>query len=186
MSFKGYGTLPYIAPEAWNSDKNTVQMDIYSMGIVFYELATLMYPYELNSNDVESYKNVHLFSRIRNIANLQDAVGVEVASIIMTMLQKPIQKRFRSWDEIEKQLENTESIKEDGMNSVVSMAISKKIQNDAQKQQQIETENKKHKHGVNNLKEALEGIDASSMFSSSIEIFDENKFLVYLGELLQK
>lgn len=41
MSFKGYGTIPYIAPEAWNSDKNTIQMDIYSMGIVFYELATL-------------------------------------------------------------------------------------------------------------------------------------------------
>ena len=46
MTFKGYGTSPYVAPEAWNNDRNTIQMDIYSMGIVFYELATLSYPYE--------------------------------------------------------------------------------------------------------------------------------------------
>lgn len=47
MSFKGYGTLQYIAPEAWKSEKNTIQMDIYSMGIVFYELALLDYPYDI-------------------------------------------------------------------------------------------------------------------------------------------
>ena len=55
MSFKGYGTLQYIAPEAWKSEKNTIQMDIYSMGIVFYELALLDYPYDITSNDVDAF-----------------------------------------------------------------------------------------------------------------------------------
>ena len=35
LTFKGYGTLRYIAPEAWNNEQNTIQMDIYSMGKFF-------------------------------------------------------------------------------------------------------------------------------------------------------
>ncbi|MCD4677851.1 MAG: serine/threonine-protein kinase [Desulfobacula sp.] len=31
-TFKGYGCIPYMAPEGWRFDKNTIQMDIYSMG----------------------------------------------------------------------------------------------------------------------------------------------------------
>lgn len=44
LTFKGYGSTKYVAPEAWNNDKNTIQMDIYSMGIVFYELAFYLFP----------------------------------------------------------------------------------------------------------------------------------------------
>ena len=145
MSFKGYGTIPYIAPEAWNSDKNTIQMDIYSMGIVFYELATLQYPYEIRTNDVETYRNAHLFSRVKNLYELQKNVGVDVASIIMTMLEKPTQKRFATWEDIDKQLKNTSAGTSESMNSVVSMAIAKKIQNDTKEQQRLEEENRKRK-----------------------------------------
>ena len=34
LTLKGYGILEYVAPEAWESDKNTVQMDIYSMQVL--------------------------------------------------------------------------------------------------------------------------------------------------------
>ena len=145
MSFKGYGTVPYIAPEAWHSDKNTIQMDIYSMGIVFYELAMLQYPYEIKSNDIEAYKNAHLFSRVKNVYELQKAVGVDIASIIMTMLEKPTQRRFTAWEEVDKQLRNTSSGTTEGMNSIVTLAIAKKIQSDTQEQQRIEEENRKRK-----------------------------------------
>lgn len=145
MSFKGYGTVAYIAPEAWNSDKNTIQMDIYSMGIVFYELATLQYPYEINTSDIEAYKNAHLFSRVKNTYELQKNVGVDVASIIMTMLEKPTQKRFVDWGTIAKQLGNTPSGTTERMNSIVNMAIAKKIRVDTQEQQRIEEENRRRK-----------------------------------------
>ncbi len=39
-TFKGFGHLLYMAPEGWTMEKNTIQMDIYSMGLVFYEIAT--------------------------------------------------------------------------------------------------------------------------------------------------
>lgn len=62
MSFKGAGTPLYMAPEAWDLSKNTIQMDIYSMGVVFYELATLQYPYSPMPQSYEECKSMHLYS----------------------------------------------------------------------------------------------------------------------------
>lgn len=145
ISFKGYGTLKYIAPEAWKSEKNTIQMDIYSMGIVFYELALLDYPYNIISNDLESYKNAHMFSRIERTKDLKNILGADVASIILAMLEKPIQKRLRLWEDIEKQLKKP-SLEEVGtLGNIVSLAIEKKIETDIKKQQEIEDKKREKK-----------------------------------------
>lgn len=145
MSFKGYGTLPYIAPEAWKSEKNTIQMDIYSMGIVFYELALLDYPYDIASNDMEAYRTAHMFSRIKGTNKLKNILGADVASIILAMLEKPVQKRLKSWEEIERQLGNPSLEVIGDIGNVVSLAIGKKLETDTRKQQQIEEENRKRK-----------------------------------------
>lgn len=145
MSFKGYGTLQYIAPEAWKSEKNTVQMDIYSMGIVFYELALLDYPYDIASNDVEAYRSAHMFSRIKRTNDLKNVLGADVASIVLAMLEKPVQKRLKSWEEIEGQLGNPSLEMVGNLGSIVNLAIGKKIETDTRKQQQIEEENRKKK-----------------------------------------
>ena len=145
MSFKGYGTLQYIAPEAWKSEKNTIQMDIYSMGIVFYELALLDYPYDIISNDVDAYRSAHMFSRIKRTNDLKNVLGADVASIILAMLEKPIQKRLKSWEEIEEQLGNPSLEANDDLGNIVSLAIGKKIETDTRIQQQIEEENQKRK-----------------------------------------
>lgn len=144
-SFKGYGTLQYIAPEAWKSEMNTIQMDIYSMGIVFYELALLDYPYDIVSNDVESYRHAHMFSRIKRTTDLKKAVGVDIASIIIAMLEKPIQKRMKSWEEIEEQLKKTSFEVACDLGNIVSLAIEKKIETDARIQQKIDEENRQKK-----------------------------------------
>lgn len=144
-SFKGYGTLQYIAPEAWKSEKNTIQMDIYSMGIVFYELALLDYPYDIISNDVESYRNAHMFSRIKRTTDLKKVVGVDVASIIIAMLEKPIKKRLKSWEEIEEQLKKPSLEVAGDLGDIVSLAIGKKIETDTRIQQKIDEENRKNK-----------------------------------------
>ena len=77
MTFKGYGTSPYVAPEAWNNDRNTIQMDIYSMGIVFYELATLSYPYEKPTvNDPIAFRSMHLFKPAINPSSINKNLPV--------------------------------------------------------------------------------------------------------------
>ena len=145
MTFKGYGTLPYIAPEAWKSEKNTIQMDIYSMGIVFYELALLDYPYDIASNDMEAYRTAHMFFRIKGTNKLKNILGADVASIILAMLEKPVQKRLKSWEEIERQLGNPSLEVIGDLGNIVSLAIGKKLETDTRKQQQIEEENRKRK-----------------------------------------
>ncbi len=145
MSFKGYGTLQYIAPEAWKSEKNTIQMDIYSMGIVFYELALLDYPYDITSNDVDAYRSAHMFSRIKRTNDLKNVLGADVASIILAMLEKPVQKRLKSWEEIEEKLGNPSLEANSALGNIISLAIGKKIETDTRIQQQIEEENRKKK-----------------------------------------
>lgn len=115
------------------------------MGIVFYELALLDYPYDVVSNNMEAYRSAHMFSRIERTTDLKNILGADVASIILAMLEKPIQKRLKSWEEIEEQLGRPSLEVVGDLGNIVSLAIGKKIEADTRKQQQIEEENRKRK-----------------------------------------
>lgn len=126
LSFKNAGTPLYIAPEAWNNDKNTIQMDIYSMGIVFYELATLSFPYDLpEKQKYESFKNMHLFDAVNNPATINPNLPPNIVSMIIKMLEKPTQNRFKNWDEIISVLK-TKSLPKDDISEFVNSALNKR------------------------------------------------------------
>lgn len=97
VTFKGYGTKAYCSPEVWENDKNTIKMDIYSMGIVFYEIATLEYPYSVKG---DQYEEAHLYSAIENPLKYNTNLEPNIVSTINRMLEKPKSKRFSNWDEI--------------------------------------------------------------------------------------
>lgn len=101
ITFKGYGTYMYVAPEAWNNDKNTIQLDIYSMGIVFYELATLQYPYHVaNIGNLDEWKNAHMFG-VATIPNtINPKISPVISNVIMKMLEKKTSNRFSNWNDI--------------------------------------------------------------------------------------
>lgn len=147
-SFKGYGTYPYMAPEAWLEQQNTIQMDIYAMGIVFYELATLQYPYTLNKYDYEEFKNAHWFSPVNGVSLLQARTNPIIASLILRMLEKPVQKRFSNWDEIENQL-SKESENKSLLDSIVLTTIAEKTKRDTERQLKIEQQNKERREKEN-------------------------------------
>ena len=100
MSLKGGGTALYMAPEAWDLSKNTIQMDIYSMGIVFYELATLCYQYTPTPRTYEECKDAHLYSAITDLSKVNPALPPSLISLINRMLEKSTKKRFSDWNEI--------------------------------------------------------------------------------------
>lgn len=101
ITFKGYGTYMYVAPEAWNNDKNTIQLDIYSMGIVFYELATLQYPYHVsNTRNLDEWKNVHMFQIPDVPSKVNNNISPIISNVIMKMLEKSTSKRFSNWNDI--------------------------------------------------------------------------------------
>ena len=134
MSFKNGGTPLYTAPEAWNNDHNTIQMDIYSMGIVFYELATLSYPYTIPSTGrYEDYRKMHLYQTENNPSRINGNLPPHIASMIIKMMGKPTQNRYKNWDEIIEALEKDEQPK-DVISGYVDRAILRKNEKDLQLQ----------------------------------------------------
>ncbi len=134
LTFKNGGTSLYIAPEAWSNDRNTIQMDIYSMGIVFYELATLSYPYQIPmQGDFLAIRDMHLYTPPKNPSSINRLLPANIVSIILRMIEKPTQKRFSNWDEIITAL-SAESLPQDGLSGIVEMALSKRNQKDIQRQ----------------------------------------------------
>lgn len=103
-TMKGYGSELYYAPELWaNPDAhglNSTKVDIYAMGIVFYQLANLYYPYE----DSSDYKAMHMYASVKSFRSELDSV---FQVMIRKMLEKPIDDRYGSWEEINDYLINS-------------------------------------------------------------------------------
>lgn len=142
LTFKNYGTSLYVAPEAWNNDKNTIQMDIYSMGIVFYELATLSYPYSLPARrDIISDRNMHLYDTVNDPTKKNPNLPPNVVSMIIKMLEKPTQIRYSNWDEIIDAL-GKQPLPQSSVSAFVSRAISNRNEKDLERQRQESEERK--------------------------------------------
>jgi len=123
LTFKGFGSKYYFAPEAWNSEKNTIQMDIYSMGIVFYEIATLQYPYEVPENpDDNQLRLMHLTSPVKK-ALLSTTIPQYLVSTILLMLEKDTQKRFKTWNEVRETISRGQSLLDPSIQNLVERAI---------------------------------------------------------------
>jgi len=101
-TFKGIQHIAYMAPEAWKLETNTIQMDIYSMGIVFYELSTLKHPYNV-AQDVgqfEAWRQAHLLQVPKPPDAMNPSIPSYLAQVIMRMIAKRPQDRHDSWDDI--------------------------------------------------------------------------------------
>jgi len=190
-TFKGFGCLQYLAPEGWRLDKNTIQMDIYSMGIVFYELASLSFPYKINKGDLDDWKNIHLFQTPENVGNINPNLSPILSRLIMKMLEKDTNRRPKNWEEIETLLkkdklpptENTEII-----NSILSMrnereqkATKERLEQEKRHKETIEFKNlvlhQYHKDIILPIKEFIDDVNSKSDGSKINFHIDANSFL---------
>ncbi len=123
VSFKWSGTLPYCAPEVFSWKENTIQMDIYSMWIIFFELATLCYPYKIDSSISDKFrlwKEAHLFCNADSAIKINPDLSPKISSIIQKMIEKKISDRYNSWDEIKKDLDKIEIVKLSKNSSIIN------------------------------------------------------------------
>lgn len=149
LTFKGYGSPKYVAPEAWGNDKNTIQMDIYSMGIVFYELATLRYPYNVSpSADFMKIRNAHMFDAPANPESINPRLPSYISSIIIRMMEKPTQKRFTTWENIIHALK-VQTLPNDELSNIVTQAIKNRNENDIKSQQLLSQKKKQEEEKEN-------------------------------------
>jgi len=101
-TFKGIQPVWYMAPEAWRQEKNTYKMDVYSVGLVFYQILTLNHPllsFVTDPTDWVQWREVHLTYACPDVRNTRTDVPLSVAKLLMRMTDKSPGNRPR-WDEV--------------------------------------------------------------------------------------
>lgn len=105
MEASVFGTPAYMSPEqAMDSRKVDCRADIYSLGIVFYEMLSGQRPYRGN-NTIEILSQVVRDEDIPDIRTLVPSIPADLAELLNQMCAKNIQKRIQSPSELLKRLE---------------------------------------------------------------------------------
>ena len=130
MTFKGGGTFPYMAPEVWREEKNTIQLDIYALGMVFYELATLRHPFTLNTDDPQKWMEAHLYEPVVPANKINPAIGPKLSQIIQRMIEKSVNERFSDWSSISRLLEEAQPTSEQSK-TLIDKMLQKRLEQDA-------------------------------------------------------
>ena len=127
-TLKGFGSLPYVAPEGLIGSKNTIQMDIYSMGIVFYELATLNSPYQITPgvDQFNEWRKAHLTQLPKPLISINNGLPIGLQQMILKMLQKKSIDRCQNWEEVRELFSKSEMPSTDNT-PAVEEAIQKRM-----------------------------------------------------------
>ena len=99
------GSPAYMSPEQINEEAPSVQSDIYSLGVVMYELLTGKLPFRAENA-------VSMINRILNedpvpIGTLRPDLPPKLADIVDKAMHKDPRQRYASWFEMASELANT-------------------------------------------------------------------------------
>lgn len=150
-TFKGWGSAPYMAPETFRGESIDWRADQYSLGVIFYEMATLQRPF---TGDWEALERMHLYERPSRVTSVRKDVSERLASMIAKMLEKRAEDRWPSWqklaaelDAIEKRLpaEEQNPREEDTLVHKAAEQIEFLRKKNLQEQQRIEEERREEK-----------------------------------------
>ncbi len=133
-TFKGWGTRPYQAPEAFEGGANTPAMDVYAGGVVFFEMAALTWPIEPKAGDNSplGWRNAHLLTAPKDIRAVRPDLPQDLVQLIVRMLQKDPAKRPASWKAVVERLQkNNAGPGHPDVTALVSKATSTLIQSTA-------------------------------------------------------
>lgn len=101
-TFKGIQMFWYKAPEVWRQEKNTFKIDVYSVGLVFYQLLTLEHPlmqFVSQPYDADSWREVHLTTPCPDVRSRRGDVPLHLAKLLLRMVDKSPGNR-PNWDEV--------------------------------------------------------------------------------------
>ncbi|MBL0171510.1 MAG: protein kinase [Gemmatimonadaceae bacterium] len=131
-TFKGWGTPAYMAPEAWDGAANTTAMDLYSGGVLFFELATFQYPVQPRLGDPPTiaWRNAHLLVAPTNARTLRADLSIELWQLITRLLQKDPKKRPATWAEVKTSLARSLPVSAPDVSSLVRRATERTVASD--------------------------------------------------------
>jgi serine/threonine-protein kinase len=82
-------STPYAAPERWRAERATIATDVYSFGVIAYELLSGSLPFM--GPESQDFREQHLHKAPANLANVPAALG----AIVEECLYKPAEARPR-------------------------------------------------------------------------------------------
>jgi serine/threonine protein kinase len=88
QTFKGVQHVHYKSPEGWKREKNSFLMDVYSAGIVFFEILARNHPFEIQGRLTTSddWRDAHLFADRPRLRDLRSDVPPAISSLISEMM----------------------------------------------------------------------------------------------------
>ena len=103
-NFLGYGSIGYCSIEQINRCKLTVKSDIYSIGILMYELYTGILPFTLDEFDKEKIMKNYFELKVTKSSIINKKIPRYIDDIIDKCLKKDPNDRYSSVDELRKDL----------------------------------------------------------------------------------
>lgn len=125
-TFKGWGTEPYIAPEAYRFEKNTIQMDMYSIGLVFFQIAGR----EHALGNPKDWETAHLMNVPKALNKVNNKISPKVAEIINKLIEKKPKDRYQNWNEVREDLNIANDNNKATHKNLVNKLLDKKLSKD--------------------------------------------------------
>jgi serine/threonine protein kinase len=101
-TFKGIQSIWYMAPEVWRNEKHTPKIDVYSVGLVFYQILTLEHPllaFVSDSWDLIKWRTAHLYELCPDVRSTRDDVPLSWARLLLRMTDKSARNR-PDWNKV--------------------------------------------------------------------------------------
>ncbi|HEY3999942.1 MAG TPA: serine/threonine-protein kinase [Candidatus Xenobia bacterium] len=91
------GTPRYMSPEHLDSKHTDTRADVYSMGIILFEMLTGETPFD---GDLMELIGHHMFTPPRRITDIDPALPAELADMVARLLAKQPAERYQTMDEV--------------------------------------------------------------------------------------
>ncbi|MCS6871821.1 MAG: serine/threonine-protein kinase [Anaerolineae bacterium] len=92
------GSPTYMAPEAWRGEEPSPETDVYSLGVIFFQLLTGKAPFE--ETNAARLMNMHLFEPPLSLRSFRPELDKRFERVVEAALAKDRSQRFRSAGEM--------------------------------------------------------------------------------------
>lgn len=135
-TFKGGQHVAYMAPEGWLNQANTFKIDVYSVGLVYYQILTLKHPLidkVIDADNFLDWEKAHLYEQCPDVRDTRKDISIRIGQLLSRMVSKRPQDR-PSWDEVLRLLtepDNSRMVPHPSVSAAVESAIARQKREEA-------------------------------------------------------